>query len=309
MVLFIFVANTPPLQNQKVDLEIFEKASLEVHLKREDEIHPVVSGNKFRKLKYNLLHVLEHGYRGVLTFGGAFSNHIAATAYACKEAGIPCAGVIRGEELKDKPLNDTLAAASSQGMLLHFVSRETYREKMSSEMKARWRAAYPGYYILPEGGSNDLAVRGCAEILTAEDARFDVICAAVGTGGTLAGLITGSHPGQHVIGFPALKGDFLKEEIVKFVQSENWSLQTRFHFGGYARINEILVDFMNSFKLKTGIPLDPVYTAKMMYGIQVLAEEGYFNPGTKILAIHTGGLQGIPGMNRELKRKKLPLIL
>lgn len=297
------------MQNQRIHLEIFEKASLEVQLKREDEIHPVVSGNKFRKLKYNLLHVREHGYRGILTFGGAFSNHIAATAYACKEAGIPCVGVIRGEELKDKPLNRTLAGAASQGMKFYFVSRETYRNKMSSEMQALWEETYPGYYVLPEGGSNDLAVKGCEEILTAEDARFDVVCAAVGTGGTLAGLIKGSHPGQHIIGFPALKGDFLKDEIVKFVQAENWSLQTGFHFGGYARVNEVLVDFINAFKLKTGIPLDPVYTGKMMYGIQVLAEEGFFNPGTKILAIHTGGLQGIPGMNLELKRKQLPLIL
>lgn len=268
----------------------------------------MVSGNKYRKLKYNLQHVKEHGYKGVLTFGGAFSNHIAATAFACNEAGVPCTGVIRGEELEGKPLNETLQQARQQKMHLHFVSREEYRHKMTPEMLAQWEALFPGYYVLPEGGTNALAVKGCAEILDPEDAAFDVVCTAAGTGGTMAGLIEGTVKGQKVLGFPALKGDFLKHEIARLTTGRDWNLITDYHFGGYAKVDRSLIDFINIFKQKTNIPLDPVYTGKMMYGISALAEQGYFKPGTRILAIHTGGLQGIKGMNEYLKRKKLPLI-
>lgn len=296
------------MHNQRVHLEVFERRGIEVFLKREDLIHPVVSGNKYRKLKYNLLHVHEGDFKGVLTFGGAFSNHIAATAFACMESGVPCVGVIRGEELKDKPLNDTLRQAVDQGMELHFVSREDYRNKMTPEMVAYWEQSFPGYFLLPEGGSNLLAVQGCAEILGHEDHQFDFVCTATGTGGTMAGLVQGSGREQKVLGFPALKGDFVKHEITKFVRRDNWELITDFHFGGYARVDESLIEFINIFKQKTGISLDPVYTGKMMFGISVLAEQGFFTPGTSVLAIHTGGMQGVKGMNEYLKRKNLPLI-
>lgn len=296
------------MHNHRIHLEIFRNAGVEVFLKREDLIHPVVSGNKFRKLKYNLQEVNRQNYSGILTFGGAFSNHIAATAYACKEAGVPCVGIIRGEELQNKPLNKTLEQASRWGMQLEFVTREKYRLKMSREMTGVWEQNYPGYFILPEGGSNALAVKGCEEILGEDDINFDVVCAAVGTGGTVSGLIRASLAHQTVLGFPALKGDFLKDEIAKFVSASNWELITRFHFGGYARVSRELIEFINTFKRDTGVALDPVYTGKMMYGIKTLVEEGYFSPGTTILAIHTGGLQGIEGMNQQLKRKKLPLL-
>lgn len=296
------------MQNQRIFLDAFKDAGVEVFLKREDLIHPVVSGNKYRKLKYNLQEVRAGQYPGLLTFGGAYSNHIAATAYACREAGVPCVGVIRGEELEGKPLNATLRHAEADGMRFHFTSRERYRNKMTQEMLDYWEGLFPGYYILPEGGSNQLAVKGCAEILEEEDLEFDYIGTPVGTGGTMAGLITGSAEEQHVLGFPALKGDFLKDEIAKFVTASNWSLVAGFQFGGYARVTGELIEFINIFKQETGIALDPVYTGKMMYGLKALAETGYFKAGTKILAIHTGGLQGIKGMNDYLKRKNLPLI-
>ncbi|WP_224491498.1 1-aminocyclopropane-1-carboxylate deaminase/D-cysteine desulfhydrase [Robertkochia flava] len=296
------------MQNDRIHLEVFTKAGIEVFLKREDLIHPEVSGNKYRKLKYNLKAVQEGNYSGLLTFGGAYSNHIAAAAFACYEAGIPCAGVIRGEELKSKPLNETLSRAKDLGMQLVFADRETYRLKATEKMQLRWKEAWPGYFILPEGGCNDLAVAGCAEILEADDAKFHVICTPAGTGGTMAGLICGSDPGQRVLGFPALKGDFLKSEIAKFVEKSNWDLVTRFHFGGYAKVNEELITFINFFKQETGIALDPVYTGKMMFGIVRLAGEGFFEPGTRVLAIHTGGLQGIKGMNTFLRQKNIPPI-
>lgn len=296
------------MHNQRIHLDVFDRSGLTVCLKREDLIHPVISGNKYRKLKYNLLHVKENAFEGVLTFGGAFSNHIAASAYACKEAGVPCVGVIRGEELEGKPLNETLSLAREHGMRLHFVSREVYRNKMTPEMLRHWEELFPGYYLLPEGGSNALAVKGCVEILDDDDRKFDVLCIATGTGGTMAGLVAGCGKGQRVLGFPALKGDFVKHEIPKFARGDHWELITDYHFGGYARVDESLIDFINTFKQQTEIALDPVYTGKMMFGICDLATKGYFAPGTQILAIHTGGLQGIKGMNQYLKRKQLPLI-
>lgn len=280
--------------------------NVELHIKREELLHPHISGNKFRKLKYNLLHLKEKGLDSLLTFGGAFSNHIAATAYAGKKHGIRTLGVIRGEELQGKPYNATLAFASACGMEFHFVDRETYRLKNQGDFIDKLRELYGDFYLLPEGGSNELAVKGCEEILTPEDAKFTHIALAVGTGGTLSGIIRSALPGQKVLGFPALKGDFLQKDICKFTDKSGWELILEYHFGGYAKIGAELVHFMNDFRDKTGILLDPIYTAKMAYG--VLDRMDDFTPGSKILMIHTGGLQAIQGMNAYLKKKNLPLI-
>ena len=294
---------------QQIFLPVLEKAGITLSVRREDMSHPVVSGNKFRKLKYNLLYAKQEGYSTLITFGGAFSNHILATAYAGKEHGFKTIGVIRGEELSGHTNeNVTLSNARSLGMKLHFISRQEYRQKEESAFLARLKKLFGQFYLLPEGGTNALAIRGCSEILQAEDRQFDLICAAVGTGGTLAGLIQASHPGQEVIGFPALKGGHLKKDICSFVDKSNWRLQSDFHFGGYAKINETLIAFINDFAKNTGIPLDPVYTGKMFYGILDMAGKGLFRRGSHILAIHTGGLQGIAGMNRRLEKKNLPLI-
>lgn len=294
--------------NQPVRLP--ENSGIELFLKREDKIHEFVSGNKYRKLKYNLLEAKIKGHDTLLTFGGAFSNHIAAVAYAGKMYGFKTIGVIRGEELKTKiDENDTLRFARSNGMQFEFVSREVYREKSRTEFVNSLKEFFEAFYLVPEGGTNNLAVKGCEEILTTEDSDFDYICTPVGTGGTISGLINGSKDGQKVLGFPALKGDFLKEDISKFTVKTNWDLITDYHFGGYAKINRELVTFINSFKAETNIPLDPVYTGKMMYGIFDMIEKGFFKKGTRILAVHTGGLQGIKGMNSVLEKKKLPIIL
>lgn len=288
-----------PLPSPKVSL----------YIKREDLIHPVVSGNKFRKLKYNLIEAQTQKFKKILTFGGAFSNHIAAVAAAGQRQGFETIGVIRGEELKDKiGQNPTLQWAYDCGMQLEFVSRQTYRNKNDVSFLADLHKKFGSFYLVPEGGTNDLAVRGCTEILTPADESFDYICCPVGTGGTIAGLINGSKPCQKVLGFPALKGQFLSDEIRKFATNPNWELLTAYDFGGYGKIDETLVQFMNQFYRQTGIPLDPVYTAKMVFGVIDLIDRGYFPEGSKILMIHTGGLQGIAGMNQELKRKKLPLI-
>jgi 1-aminocyclopropane-1-carboxylate deaminase len=293
--------------NQRIILS--EDSGVELYLKREDAIHPFISGNKYRKLKYNLEEAKRLGFTKLLTFGGAYSNHIAAVAFAGKEFGFETIGIIRGEELKDKIQdNSTLLFSESCGMQFEFVSRETYREKNSEDYIENLKHQYKDFYLIPEGGTNALAVKGCEEILTEADADFDFVCTAVGTGGTISGLINCSQPSQQILGFPALKGNFLQEDISKFVGKLNWSLISDYHFGGYAKINKNLILFLNAFKKENGVSLDPIYTGKMMFGIFDLIKKGYFPKGSRIIAIHTGGLQGVAGMNKVLKQKKLPLI-
>jgi len=298
-----------PVQNQKIDLALLREKGVELQIKREDTLHPLISGNKYRKLKYNLIQARIQGKDSLLSFGGAYSNHIAALACAGKEAGLKTIGVIRGEELKDRwRENPTLALAHAQGMRFHFVSREAYRQKASAAFLKGLGERFGNFLLLPEGGSNALGVKGCEEILGAGDAHFDRICCAVGTGATLAGLINTIGPRQRVLGFPALKGDFLDRDIRTFAQNDRWELVPGFQFGGYAKVDRELVAFINRFKKETGIPLDPVYTGKMLFGIFVLVEQGILPWGSRILAIHTGGLQGIKGMNEILKKKNLPLL-
>ena len=275
-------------------------------MKREDLIHPFVSGNKFRKLKYNLLEAKEQKKEILLTFGGAFSNHIAAVAFAGQQHGFKTIGIIRGEELgSEQDLNPTLSFAKSCGMQFEFVSREAYRLKNEESFIQNLRSKFGDFYLVPEGGTNALAVKGCQEIITEQDAKFDFICCAVGTGGTIAGIINSAHTHQKILGFPALKGDFLNDEIRIFAQNNNWELITDYHFGGYGKVNEELIGFMNQFFSTTQILLDPIYTGKMVYGILDLIANNYFPAGSKILMIHTGGLQGIQGMNEKLSRKNL----
>lgn len=284
--------------------------SNQVFIKPEYLIHPYISGNKYRKLKYNLIEAKRLNKKVLTTFGGAFSNHIAAVASAGKEFGFKTIGIIRGEELKSKAtLNSTLSFAQSCGMILQFISREKYRCKTDAIYVSELKNEFGDFYLIPEGGTNALAVKGCEEILTDADKDYDYICCSVGTGGTISGLINSALPHQKIIGFPALKGDFLSEEITKFAKNKNWELNTNYNFGGYAKINDDLIDFINQFKGAHSIPLDPIYTGKMMFGIYDLIDKGYFPKESKILAIHTGGLQGIEGMNQRLKQQDKPLIV
>lgn len=293
--------------NQKLHIQFPNFISLSI--KREDLIHPVVSGNKFRKLKYNLLQAKAENKKTLLTFGGAFSNHIAAVAFAAKENGFQSIGIIRGDELKDKiAANPTLQFAQECGMQFEFVSREAYRSKNEIAFLDDLKQKFGDFFMIPEGGTNALAIKGCQEILIDEDREFDYICCAVGTGGTISGIINSALPHQKVLGFPALKGDFLQDEIRIFVQNENWELITDYHFGGYGKVNEDLIGFINTFYTDNQIPLDPIYTGKMVFGVIDLIQKNYFPAHSNILLIHTGGLQGIRGMNVKLKSKQLPTI-
>ncbi len=296
-----------PSPLRRLQSPFLEQANIQLYVKRDDLIHPQFGGNKWRKLKYNLEYAREKQFDTLLTFGGAWSNHIYATAAAGKYFGFSTVGLIRGEE--HKPLNTTLSFAKDCGMQLHYINRSEYRHKAEAAYQNKIKQQFGDVYILPEGGSNSLALRGCAEtvkeISNEIEKPFDIICCASGTGATLAGLISAINPGQTAIGFSALKGgEFLNHEVETFLQREktnsstkNWRIETGFHFGGYAKINDALIQFMSDFQLQHGFALDAVYTGKMFYGLFELIKAKRFKPGTSIIAIHSGGLQGNKGFN------------
>jgi len=210
-------------KNEKVELPLLEEHGVSLYLKREDQIHPLISGNKYRKLKYNLIKAKEDNYKTLLTFGGAYSNHISAVAFAGKQYGLQTIGVIRGEELKDNlseilKTNPTLRLAAEHGMKFEFVSRSDYRLKNTPDFIEKLSEKYEDFYLIPEGGTNDLAIKGCEEILKPGDEFFDIVCVSVGTGGTISGIINSAWKDQFIMGFPALKGDFLEKEIKKIIK-------------------------------------------------------------------------------------------
>ena len=272
---------------------LIDQPEIHLDLKRLDLIHPHISGNKFYKLKYNLQHAKQLGLDTLITFGGAFSNHIAATAYAAHYFGFDSIGIIRGEELADQRLNHTLSTASQFGMQLEFINRQDYRNKEQPDFLAELQSRFPNAYIIPEGGTNSLAIQGCKEILSEQDRQnYDVICCAVGTGGTITGLIESSHFNQNILGFSALKGDFLTHDVAHLTAKKNWKIIDDYCCGGYAKTSAQLIEFIQLFEKQYQISLEPIYTGKMLFGIFDLIEKAYFPPHTRILAIHSGGLQG-----------------
>ncbi len=279
-----------------IDSEILKLKNITFSIKREYLIHPYISGNKWRKLKYNIAYFKEKNFDGILTFGGAFSNHIFATAAAGKCYNFETIGIIRGENV----LNETLDFAKNVcGMQLQFVSREDYRNLRNSKIDCCIENSKK-YYILPEGGTNALAIQGCSEILNKNDFhKYSHICTCVGTGGTLAGIIQASENQSNIIGFSSLKGIDWKTDIGTLVENStsknynNWSVNSDYTFGGYAKKNSILDTFILNFEKNHGIPLEFVYTGKLFYGIFDLIEKDYFPPQSHILAIHTGGLRPI----------------
>lgn len=288
---------------ESIDSALLPNHQVHLTIKRLDLIHPLVAGNKWYKLKYNLKEFKSGGYRQLLTFGGAYSNHIYATALAARLLKVPAIGVIRGE--KSLPLNPTLEAASAAGMKLHYITRSAYREKDSPTLIRELEDTFGHFYLVPEGGTNALAVRGTEEILQAADFESDVICTSIGTGGTFAGLVSRAKPHQKVLGFSALKGGFIHAEMDALLGKYAirpqcaYEVLDRYHFGGYARFHQELMDFIHFFKDSTGITLDPIYTGKMMYGLFDLIQEGAFPAGTKIMALHTGGTQANEGFNKR----------
>ncbi|UYZ58683.1 1-aminocyclopropane-1-carboxylate deaminase/D-cysteine desulfhydrase [Hymenobacter latericus] len=286
---------------------VAERRGVRLRLLRDDLLHPELPGNKWRKLKYNLLEARHLGHSTLLTFGGAYSNHLAAVAAAGRLQGFGTIGVVRGEAAPE--LSPTLQQCQADGMRLHFISREAYRQRHDAAWVAELVAHLGPAYVVPEGGTNTLALRGCAELVTELDAAqeaFDTLALACGTGGTLAGLLVGLGGQRKALGVAALKGaDFLRDDVNNLTQVavgeefSNWHLHTTAHFGGYAKYSEPLLAFIHSFYQRHHVVLDPVYTGKLLYGVLQLIEEGYFAAGSTVVAVHTGGLQGWAGFQQR----------
>jgi 1-aminocyclopropane-1-carboxylate deaminase len=285
----------PAIPLQKIRDEITSRQEVNLYMLRTDLNHPDISGNKLYKLKYNLQAACRANKSMLLTFGGAFSNHIAAVAAAGKIYGFETVGIIRGEAYT--ALNPTLQFASDQGMQLEYVSRELYRQK--EELLRYVKHKYGEHiFLIPEGGSNELGILGCKEIVQHVPIHFDHIASACGTGTTLTGIILSLKSVQQALGFQVLKApQYIRQEVnrqlqISGQQKTNWCVFENYHFGGYAKIKAELTAFIENFENSHRIPLDPVYTGKMMYGLYDLIEKGHFKKGETIVAVHTGGLQG-----------------
>lgn len=283
---------------QTLQSELFKEKKLTVLVKRDDLNHPVISGNKLRKLKYNLDFAKRNHYKGILTFGGAFSNHVYATAMACKLAKLNSKIIVRGCPLD--PNNPTLKNARACGSELIAVDRLTYKKRYDPTYLTQLQSQFPDYWIVPEGGSNQFALEGLQE-LSKELPPSDYIACAVGSGGTLAGLTLSSPSLTQMIGIAVLKGaEHLKSEIVDkypaMAEHSNWSLLDQFHDGGYGHFSSELWAFCQRIKNDHNIPLEPIYTGKLFYGLWQLIEQDYFKPHSTLCIIHSGGLQGLMGL-------------
>tara|TARA_B100000768_G_scaffold123086_1_gene113871 strand:+ start:6746 stop:7666 length:921 start_codon:yes stop_codon:yes gene_type:complete len=289
--------------NQEISLPILKKYNKKIYFKREDLIHPIISGNKFRKLKYNIKEALKINKTHIISFGGAYSNHLLALSYVGKLYGLSTVGIIRGDELLKKKLNSTLQKCNDFGMKFIYVSREDYRKRNQKKYIDSLQKLYKNSFIIPEGGTNYLGVKGCEEILTKKDEFFDVICCPVGSGGTVSGLINSKNINQKILGFSALKASGINNVISNFVNNNNWELYDDVFFGGYSKVDNKLVSFINETYVNTGILLDPIYNSKMLFRIINLILNNKWPFGDKILIINTGGLQSVYEMNLKLKKK------
>ncbi|MET9605614.1 pyridoxal-phosphate dependent enzyme [Streptomyces sp. NPDC006512] len=286
----------PPSPLVEAPDERFAAHGVRLLLKRDDLVHPELPGNKWRKLAPNLRAALDAGHDHLVTFGGAYSNHLRATAAAGRLLGLRTTGVVRGDELAGRPLNGSLARCAADGMGLHFATRSDYRRKTEPGTRDRLlaRAGAEGAYVVPEGGSNALALRGCAELGRELRGRADVVAVACGTGGTLAGLAAGLGTGQRALGVPVLAGGFLGAEIRSLQAAAfggpagDWSLAEGFDHGGYARVPAALDAFAADFASRHGFPVERIYVAKLLWALAALTESGAFPPGTTLAAVITG---------------------
>jgi len=287
-------------QLQLLEDDLLREKGIALYIKRDDLIHEHIQGNKLRKLKYNLYEARLNKQNTLLTFGGPYSNHIYATAAAAKLFHFRAIGIVRGEEPEVK--SSTLKFAASQGMELYYMDRAMYRQKDEPDNIESLKVQIGDFYYIPEGGTNLLALEGVGEIISEIEIHYDYICTPCGTGGTLAGLVAALKGDKQAIGFSSLKGeDTLTSKVQQLVlnytgaQFSNFGINFDYHFGGYAKVKPELINFIKSFKQKFDIQLEPVYTGKMFYGLFDLITKNYFKKGTTIVAIHTGGLQGLNG--------------
>lgn len=294
-----------PSPIEKLNHPLLAEHNVQLYIKRDDLIHSEISGNKWRKLKYNLEQMKKKEYAKMVTFGGAYSNHIAATAAAAHHFGYHVIGVVRGEELHEG-INPTLEKAANQGMEFRFVSRDQFRH-MRKDNYAYVHEQCPDGWVIPEGGANALGMKGVAEIIDELEVPFDAIVTAVGTGTTLAGLVMGLQGRAQVWGINVVAGNAIEKEVQTLldeasVKHENYHLVSDYHFGGYAKSKPALIDFINTIATETGLKLDPIYTGKALFGVWEMVRNGQFDNQTLVF-LHTGGLQGIAGFNQKSPQK------
>jgi 1-aminocyclopropane-1-carboxylate deaminase len=280
--------------------KLFDEQGLKVFIKRDDLIHPIISGNKWRKLKYILKKAQAENKNHLVTFGGAYSNHLLATAAAAAKFGFKSTGIVRGEPVN----NDTLFLCRLHGMELLFTDRESYRDKQM--LFNKHFANDPNAFFIDEGGASPEGAKGCSELIDELTERYDHIFCACGTGTTAAGILNGIKANNLSTQFhavPVLKnGGFMRDEINKFLlRPADFHLHTDYHFGGYGKTDTELIEFIKQFVAQTGILIEPVYTGKMLYAVYDLAAKGHFKPGESILAIHSGGIWGLLGMKEKFK--------
>ena len=292
-----------PIPTDMLSHALLDQRQVELQVLRLDQVHQGVSGNKFFKLQYNLNEALTQKHHQVLTFGGAYSNHIYATAAAAKEVGLASVGIIRGELLD--AANPTLDFARSAGMTLLGITREQYRQKTQGNFLESLRQQFGDFYLIPEGGTNALAILGTRKILTASHSDFSHLLTPIGTGGTFAGLAASILPHQQLLGISALKGEGIRAELMDLLATHRLhtagilEVLTQYHQGGYAKWTPELIDFIHWFWNEFGIPLDPIYTGKMAFACWDLIQKNHFPTGSRILLIHTGGLQGNLGFTQR----------
>lgn len=285
------------IKTEQITSKLLSKNDIKLYIKRIDLIDKYISGNKWYKLKYNIKFAINNSKKCVLTFGGAYSNHLLATAVISNQYNLKSIGLVRGE--KKQNLNPILRLVEKYGMHVDYISRSYYRNRDDKNMIADLKKKYGDFYLIPQGGTNDLGVKGAQEILSVSDNQ-NYICVPVATGGTFSGIINSSKTKQKILGFKSIKGvGDLEENIKKFTNNNNWNLLDDYTFGGFAKYDADLVNFIKNFDLNYSIKLDIIYTSKMMYGLFDLIRKGYFKRKSSILAIHTGGLQGNLGMNER----------
>lgn len=288
--------NTPL---QKIEEKFLKEKQISLYVKRDDLLHHFINGNKWFKLKYNLIKAVDNNINQLLTFGGAYSNHISSFSYSCKLFGFDGIVVIRGE--KYHKLNPTLEFVANNGVNIHYISRKQYRSKYDDNLINELKNQYGDFFLIPEGGSNQLAVEGCSEIASNIELDFDYIVAACGTAGTLTGIAKSLKENQKAIGVAVLKGaDFLIDEVRRLSQylKLNFEILFNYHFGGYAKFNDELINFIKEFYIKHQIILEPIYTGKLVFAVYDLISKNYFPKGSKLVLYHSGGLQGYQGLKK-----------
>lgn len=291
------------LEISKLESPLFNKSKVEVYLARLDKMHPVISGNKLFKLHFFLEESLRQDRKSILTFGGAYSNHLVATAFACQSLGIPSIGIVRGEPAE--MLSHTLQQCTRYGMKLHPIPRSNYLRIHSETFIEQMAAQFGDCIMIPEGGFHPMGMKGASLIMQRiSEIKATHVCTAIGTATTFSGLLKNNDHHKTIVGIPVIKNmQDIEERFRKLgirERPDNYVIFNEYHFGGYARKTDELLKFMNEFYMEHQIPTDFIYTGKLMYAVMDKIKAGYFSAGSSIICLHTGGLQGNESLQKGM---------